>query len=493
LRVISSRKALGKLFPYLSGLIFGFQAFINWLLKLPSADNLIETIAAQLYLNDGFISLFYPGQNHGGMLEIPFQVLILKFVDNDFALATVPRIFFAFLTGFFLAKILDRFLLGKGRYWFIAALFLVPPLLKDGWLTGGGYSMSWALQLLTIYLVLISKNRFNFFLCGLLLSLAYYEQPSSLLLTAIFAPFVFSHKRVTKSEILPICAGFLPIFTLTWAFKRDEQNIVYDPFSLNIEFPRIFGSLGITERGSSNPSLLHNSLGFMNGPGMVTVSLSFIALLLISLSIYAVFNSKISHFERSLGLAVLLSCVGLGAISILVPTPAWFYGISLCIFIPFGVAVLIKTRPKSKFFIFPILIFNLFTVPSTFNTGLIGNLPGVISVTKEIRESLDKATLQMSKLDVDYIFGDYWDVYPIMASSSSDIIALPETFNRFKAYVKARPSNDVPARVVVENGKPSERLGSLGCKNISQLEISYVNKSWSLYSCGTEQIMELNQ
>jgi hypothetical protein len=485
---------LNRVFPILAAFLGGAQATYMWLTHFPSADNLIETIAAQLYLQMNVRYWYYPGQAHGGLLELPLQVLLLKFSSNNILVAPTSRIIFAMLSSYFLAKIYMLITPRGNNAIFMIALFLAPSLLRDLWMFGGGYSLSWALQLGAVYLLLKLPTQRNLCLSGLLVSLSFYEQPTSLLLFLVFIPFIFSKIDFKFNHYLFFVMGFLPVFLISIFLRASISNIVYSPISETIKTHRILGSLGLKNGENGNPSLIHNAIGLANGPGRIGALSILLVWIIYLIAVFFVLRKGIAPHLRNLGFSWLLASLGLSVLTSIVVTDSWFYGLSFCLFIPLAVAAIISSLPKKSLQVMCIsgLVLNFFLIPSALSTNGFSNIADSHRIVTNHSSNLSAFANNLLQLKVEYIYGTYDEVYPVMAASKSQIFGIPKTFNRFQSLVDDKLEFKETHLIAVRNDSKEINLEIDSCQMSSLGPQNLENSFWDIYICEREGIKKLN-
>jgi hypothetical protein len=480
-------------FPIVSAFLVAIQASFIWLTRFPSADNLIETIAAQLFISQGKIFVYYPGQAHGGMLELPLQIAILNVFSGDFLLATLPRIVFATLTGYFLAKIYALLFPTHNKIWFLLSLFFAPALLRDLWMFGGGYSLSWTLQLIAVYLLISSPKAFSYTVAGVLISLAFYEQPSSLFLFMLFIPFILNTFPFNLRRIRYFVFGFLPLFFLGLVARAFPVEVVYNPISASLHPNRILGSIGLTQNGPANPSLIHNALGLINGPTPVSWPLQLYIVGLFVLSTVSLLKVRGSSPTRLLGFSWFLGVIGISALTSVVVTDSWFYGLSISVFVPFATAIIINSISRLEFRIFlcALLILNFFIVPSALKSANLLEIVSAHKIVKSHASNLVDFSLKLQSRDVKYAYGSYDEVYPIMIASSSKIIGIPKTFNRFKPLLRESLNSGGSQKIIVTEADVEFFNNFKNCAEEPKSLIYLEGAKWYVYSCSSGVITSL--
>ena len=85
-----------------------------WLTVIPNQDLLADGIQVQSLIQDPRIVLSFPGQKHGGIIEYPVNILAEWVAPGNYFLHSAIRPVFAFLTGFFAARLYLCFFLDRG-------------------------------------------------------------------------------------------------------------------------------------------------------------------------------------------------------------------------------------------------------------------------------------------------------------------------------------------------------------------------------------------
>jgi hypothetical protein len=185
---------------------------------------------------------------------------------------------------------------------------------------------------------------------------------------------------------------------------------------------------------------------------------------------------------------------GISILSMFIHTGAWFYGLSACIYVPFALAAIVHELKNSvlKILLVYLLIVNFLSVPSLINSSNILHINESHTFVKSQFDSLDNFSKILEGNRVQFIYGNYWTVYPIMLSSNNSVIAIPESFNRFKGVIRAKLEFGTESLIAVNENRVTEFIKGGSCKLVSTNHYQFGEQNWQLINCKNEAIKVLN-
>ena len=454
------RLSSGKLFLPLCYSIGLFQALLCWLTLTPSADSLAEDITLEIQGKGGGFPLIYPGQRHGGALEYILKFIVHRLFGINFFSPDSFRVFLAGATIVLLGMIATEFFGTQGRYWFLVASFLSPALLRVNWLMPGGYVSSWVFAMISILIFLKRQSKGSYLLVGFFAGWAIYQQPTSLIFMVALIPMILkklSTRESSKYIVFNIALGLItPISFFAFAYAT-AKNVVYSPFTTtHLQISRALRALGIFNSNPSNPSTLANVVGFQNGPWALNPLDQAVLISSLLVTVYLSIKTNIKPRIRAIAKSWLIGTTLLSIYSIFVPTPSWFYGVAFTFFfILVTTSCLMFLNRNVKTILITMLISLFIFVPSVPNYN-ISQLRSQyhMKVHSQFIAQSQVRYLQSNKYQ--FVVGDYWQVYPLMYLSDSNLVAIPITFNRFKSFVSVSLSNENNYKVAFLAGGPGE-------------------------------------
>jgi len=199
-------------------------------------------------VNNGHLSLFFPGQSYGFVF---FEVLTAGLISFLFG-ANIFTLKIAMLL-FWLASMITLYFLGKkllaSRQWALLAVLSVSsiPVWFD-WASKarGGYLTALFLSLIITSLVFCKRNTVRIMAVSISLALIYYSQPLWLIIVSPFVAYYFLKSFNIRSALTAVAGLFLSFASLEAIFRiagfhYQAQN-----------------KLGLDHIGANFQSLLHN-------------------------------------------------------------------------------------------------------------------------------------------------------------------------------------------------------------------------------------------
>jgi hypothetical protein len=327
------------------------------------------------------------------------------------------------------------------------------------------------------------------------MGLSFYQQPSSLLLSLLFAPFIFQKNLINKKSVTLFIIGFAPVFIFSIGIRARITDIVYNPVIFAPSFNRIFGSLGLVNAGSENPSILHNTLGLMNGPDESTFIIRLLTAIGITLILILFIKYKANMAVKLLFTSFTLLLLGISVLVSFVDTSAWFYGVSASLFLPFALSIItneIRNILQKALFV-ALIVTNFFRVPSYMDPVNILNINKLrISVDNQFDEIRNFSKI-LENNGVRFIYGDYWVVYQVMVSSNNSVLAIPENFNRFKKLITTNLKSESISLIAVPLNRVEQFITKGNCILAATTPTYKLNEQeWKIIQCSIDQIKMLN-
>ena len=304
-------------FPISSGLLCFAWAFMAWLTVIPNQDLLADGIQVQSLLQDPRVVLSFPGQKHGGVIEYPFNILAEWIDPGNYFLHSAIRPIFAFLTGFFAARLYLTFFAKAPRWSFLLAVAVGPTVLHglagpEGnpvgvWWLNANYDLAWLFVILGFWLLgrevtpapfPSSKvpRSWMFLVSGVVIGLGFYQQPTSIMLIIPMAVLFLLRFRIELRQLLILlfggAIGILPsIFSYFFA-----PVTTWNPSHFPVFQPQLaIASLGLDGIPNYVVALLPSALGF--GPAATSAA------------------ARLQTIVTALFLAVMLVCAAIGIVA----------------------------------------------------------------------------------------------------------------------------------------------------------------------------------
>ena len=472
-------------FEILAGAICALWATAAWITVIPNQDMLVDASQVQRLLQDPQIVLAFPGQKHGGVLEYPYLLLSELIAPGNFYLHTALRIVFAFLTGFFTARLFLRLFPGFPRWSFLAVMAVGPTIMhglsgppenKVGvWWLVGNYDLSWLLVTAGA-LVLVGPNTRPFskpsngrvVVAGLLVGLGIYEHPMILLLVAPLGVLTILRRPIALRQLLLVAIGLvIGVVPLGVSYFINAGITKWDPSHFPVFDPNLaLAVLGLNSNTDYFTSLLPYAIGlsttseFLNPRQQSLVIL--VLLIWVGLALIIGGYRWIRYRSQpSAGFAVaaswMVAALAMIAFSTVV-NPVWFYAAGLAILLWLSVGAL----------------------PGLFAHRMIGTVLAVVVIaviavstwthnvawysefTTRGQDKLEYMHTQKGLADtllaggVKNLYGSYYDVIPIGYASGGDLRFITNTYNRFPLSEVELASGELEVAV---NTKPTDGWG----------------------------------
>lgn len=440
----------------LTGLVLFGWALVSYLTTPLSADQLAEAIGVQRLLDTPDLVLTYPGQRHGGVVEVPILLALESLSPGNPYVYGLPRLLLVPLAGILCCVVVSR-LMPRASLWPVpAAAAVLPAVLQGPMIVNALYPMSWLLAFAGTYATIRglgggSRPGPTLVVGGLLISLAVFEHPAVvMLLVPLLAMTAARYVSEISSGHVAAMLGGIVLGAIPLVASRivdPPGPLVWDPVGLHAPpLTKMFGLSGNDTVWMQ--ALMPNGAGLLNGPiipwgggdairfGLCTV----LVLLLIIAALHAVIVLRAwiraRHPVSALGLAsiawLVVLIVTIALLSIV--QPVWFYGTSLGFLVWMAVAAF-TTVAKRAFGVVCIALVLGVAGSTTYATswGTISNLGSAIAAKESAINSGRSTARELSRLGADVIYGDYWQVIPIAYLSGGSLLPITTIFNRFDA------------------------------------------------------------
>lgn len=452
----TQRRLSSTTFALLAGFACFTWAFIAWLAVIPNQDMLADAVQVQSLFNDPRLVLSFPGQKHAGTIEYPLQILAEAVAPGNFYVHTFPRVIFAFLTGFFTAKLFLR-LFPTAKHWsFLTAIFIGPAIIHglsgpEGnevgvWWLVGNYDTSWLLVVIgTLFFStgIARDSRWLTLLSGVVIGLGFFAHPNVILLIIPLGTLALLVLRPSIGKLLLLASGLLlGIIPSLVSYFFYSGNNTWDPsripFFVRDFYLNALGLNGIPDYISVVLPYafgLPSSQNYISGSAQSTLTwilaIASISTALIGWIYYARqwrWPSDIVVIATSWSAAIL----GIMLFVTFVDT-VWFYATSLSILFWITLGIL-PTAVSPKWLAISItvalLILEGFSMV-THNWRFYSNLPAKIEAKRDYQSDIKAEADALQREGVQIIYGSYLDVIPIAYASSFDIRPLSVRYNRF--------------------------------------------------------------
>ena len=443
-------------FSVIAGLACFGWALVAWLTVIPNQDILADAVQVQSLFTDPRIVLSFPGQKHAGPIEYPFQLLAELIAPANFYVHTFPRVIFAFLTGFFTAR-LFLVLFPQAKHWaFLAAIALGPAIIHGlsgpennpvgVWWLVGNYDTSWLLVVIGTLLFsrgVARESRWLTVLAGIVIGLGFFAHPNVIILLIPLGTLAFLIFRPRICSVLMLLLGFVVgiIPSLTSYFFFTGNN-TWDPSRIPF-FVRDFylNSLGLNGIPDYISVVLPYAFGLPASQSVIngTIQSIFTGVVLLAFTLTALIgwlwalHTRIWPSQLVLIATTWISAaLGIMFFVTFVDT-VWFYATSLSILFWVTVGALptiIKPRAVALALtsvILAIEALSMFTHNWTYLTGISENIQEKSLYQDEIRETAQI----LQNAGVQIIYGSYLDVIPISYGSSYELRPISVRYNRF--------------------------------------------------------------
>lgn len=444
------------MFATLAGLACFVWAFIAWLTVIPNQDMLADAVQVQSLFTDPRVVLSFPGQKHAGPVEYPFQILAEMIAPANFYVHTFPRVLFAFLTGFFTAKLFLS-LFPQGKHWAFLTSIAIGPAIIHGlsgpegntvgvWWLVGNYDTSWLL--VVIGALLFSKgvrneSRVLFPVAGVTIGLGFFAHPNVIILIIPLGTLTFLILRPRIHSIALMFFGFaIGIAPALFSYIFFTGNNTWDPSRVPFFIRDMYlNSLGLNGIPDYISAVLPYAFGLPTSQFLISGILqsTITWVILIALTVTAIIGWFQAFVRKSWPATLVLvatawcaAALGIMLFVTFVDT-VWFYATSLSILFWITVGALpslIRPRVFANTLTSAILILELTSMFSHNWSYLLG-IPGNIAKKADYQNDIRETAYQLENSGVDIVYGSYLDVIPISYGSSFNIQPISTRYNRF--------------------------------------------------------------
>jgi len=445
-----------RIFLLLSGFVCFLWALIAWLSVIPNQDILADAVQVQSLFSDPRIVLSFPGQKHAGPIEYPFQILAEYFAPGNFYVHTLPRVFFAFFTGFFTAKLYLQLFPNAKKWAFLIAITIGPTIIQGlsgpagntvgNWWLVGNYDTSWLLVVLGAYVLtkaIPENSRPKVLLSGLLVGLGFFAHPNITILIIPLGTLTLLILRPRLVQILWLILAFLvgivpALFSYLFFSGNNTWDPSHPPFFVRDFYLNALGLNGIPDYISV---VLPYALGLPPSQTFISGSMQsgVTWIVLISLVLVTVIGWLRACLARTWPPNfVIISTAWLGAVASIMlfvtfVDTVWFYATSLAILFWLSIGVLptaISPRWLALTITTMFLTLEGFSMV-THNWYFYSKLPNKISEKMKYQELIKEQAQTLLDSDIQVIYGSYLDVIPIAYGSSYELRPISNRYNRF--------------------------------------------------------------
>lgn len=451
------------------------------------SDIVAEAIAVQLWLADPRLLIAYPGQIHGGVLEYPLIALAEVIAPGNVYAFTLIRVLYVPITAVLIAVTLRR-LLPSVSLWPFAAAAVAGPAVLHGFLAIKDlYPSSWLISAVGIWLLgrtlssssaragTNSRSHVLLVLGGVLLGLGVYQHPTAALLSVPFlAVLLVRWWPGVRGFLLLVLGGLVGLLPLVVsALTSSSRVLVFTPARAGA--PDLLSAFGISLSDDSwARSLVQAGWGFsftditvFRLPVVVQALLG--ALLLLGFVVALVLAVRMIVARVSIDtpagfLAVLWGAGLLIVIALMVVVPpVFFYGGALAFAVMASMAALwsVGARLFERVVLGRLVVVVTIALMAATSIGAyFGAEPnGKTAVWFKSEKVAEMSAIAegIESADIDYLFGDYWEVLPVAYASGGDVIALTPVTNRFG--VPAEWDGKDSVRIAVSDGRIALPIG----------------------------------
>lgn len=454
-------------------------------------DMVAEMIQVQQWMARPFFVLSYPGQLHGGVLEYPLLVLAETMAPGNPYGFTLIRVLYLPAIGL-LTFVNVRRIFPTWSLWPMAiAMAIGPAVLHSMMMIKDLYPFSWLIATIGVTIALrqfeVGAHRGRMLvLAGVLMGLAFYEQPTSVLFSIPIVLTGIAHWRLPTRGSLQVLAGFLlGAIPLVMALTlQGGKRLVYMPAA--IRTPDVAGAFGlVSDEAAWKQALVPNGWGieytdlndFMFPPQAQVVLNSWLAgWLLVAVAIGAVGLFGLVR-NRPVGPRTLVSVMWgsstllVVGLAVIVP-PLYFYGAALAVLVWMTIAALPHLARGWLARTVTVVLLALMAVTSA--GTFLNSEPKLKTAVWFKQQQVDEIRAvgeAIAKGGVHVIFGDYWEVLPIAYSSRGALHPLTTTANRFPLPTGLATGGEVD--VAVPSGSTALPIG-LGRWSMAQDAIDIV-------------------
>ena len=415
------------------------------------ADVIAEAIAVQRWLSDPGLVLTYPGQRYGGVLEYPLVALAELIAPGSPYGFTLIRVLYLPFVGFAMAQSL-RLLFPSVSLWPFAAAAAIGPAVLHGMMAIKDlYPLSWVLGSAGAWLVTRSvvrghASRSGAIVGGLLVGLAAYEHPTSLLLTVPFLAAVLLVRPGALRSVAWSAVGVLPGLALLViaAVTADPDSIVYDPASATGS--NIWTAFGLSlEPNAWARAMVPNGWGVQSTdlnyylfallPQFVINVVLFLGLLVaVAVVLRSIVRRRRGHalgeraFLGAVWTTVLIEVIVLASV-----IPAnFFYGAALAPLVWLTLELLPAALPQRSGWVAVGLVLALMFV-TTLGTflALQPKLKDAVWFKQQRVNQVAAVADELTAAGITIVVGDYWETLPIMHASDGGVHAVTPGTDRF--------------------------------------------------------------
>ncbi len=466
--------------PLWSGVACAAWALIAWFTVIPDGDRLADQIQVQDVLRDPHVVLAFPGQTHGGVLEYPVLLLAEWIAPGNYFVHAFPRVLFAFLTGFFAARLFLRLFPLAPRWGFLLAVLAGPAVMHG--LTGpqgnaigvmwlhANYPQSWLLVTIGLSLLADEASRQGrprwwwLVLTGALIGMGVYEQSSVLLLAVpmvIVLMFAFPHRWTTW--LVAASGSVVGVVLMVASYLLHFRESVYNPAHLPI--PSLAASLravGLDGLDTFRDAILPAGLGFapVDDSFLRPLAAVLVPALLVTAIVTLVVAALRSWRARAANPAFLLSGAWLTSVAMMmlmawVMGTLWFYGGGLGVLLWLTVGALPLIQPRWLGVILTaaavaLMAFSTFQQTFYFYKDAPAQFEAKVARMDDLSTLADAIVAQGGT----HLFGSFWDVMPLAYSSGGDLRPSAIYYDRFPL-----PDGSSDPMTVFVNVEPTEYHG----------------------------------
>ncbi|CAB4936565.1 MAG: hypothetical protein F2836_04975 [Actinobacteria bacterium] len=451
-------------FPLAAGGICFAWALAGWLTVIPNQDMLADSIQVQSLLHDPRIVLAFPGQKHGGPLEYPVLLISEAIAPGNFYLHTVLRVFFAFLTGFFTAKLYLTLLPNARRWSFLAAIAVGPTIIHGllgptgntvgVWWLQPNWDMAWLFVTSGAYVVarrLVrseasapGKSRaLTLGVGGLLIGLGFYAHPAISILIVPLITLVAVRCRASLRDYGAVAAGAaIGALPAAVSYVVNAGINTWDPsHGVIVNIPLYGAALGINGLPDYILTLLPYSLGLApSGSFIPPVGQS----MLMWIFIPAVIAASAVGVDRALrgkrrptpGSAIALSWLAAVVTMVVFSTlidPVWIYasGLSILFWISVGAMPTMFARRWAGGLATGAVLLVVAGSTLTHNFDWYSQFSTRVVAKQAYMEDQMALADAIEEAGAEYIYGSYYNVIPVGYASGYRLRTITNRYNRF--------------------------------------------------------------
>lgn len=504
-------------FAVFAGLACLFWAFIAWLSVVPNQDMLADAVQVQSLFADPRVVLSFPGQKHAGTIEYPFQILAEFIAPANFYVHTFPRVIFAFLTGFFTAKLFIELFPTARRWSFITVIAIGPAIIHglsgpEGntvgvWWLVGNYSTSWLLVVLGAFVFTRGVSRQSWLiqvLGGLSVGLGFFAHPNVIILIIPLGVLTLLTLRPKVQSMLFLISGFvIGIIPSLISYFFYTGNNTWDPSRVPF-FVRDFyvNALGLNSIPDYISVVLPYALGLPSSQNLMSgqfqSAITWVVVVVITITAVVGWLIGLTSKEWPQPIVLIATSWLAAVLGILLfvtfVDTVWFYATSLSILFWITVGALPSTvKPKQLAYGLTIGILIL-TATSMFshNWNYLTQLTTNIYEKSKYQADIKDIAQELLAHDVQVIYGSYLDVIPIAYASFYQLRPLSVRYNRFPLTEQESKQTYV---VAVKN-QPSDSWGEEGIGIVKEKcalrsSVNNLGMGFQIFECSGSAINQL--